>query len=1112
MDLAKLKVADLKAELAARNLDTKGVKAVLLERLKEALERESSSSANANVDMTSQYLMQQQHQEKLLMIQRQQKEQQQLLFQQQHMKQQLLQQQRDETELLQMAAEMHAEEQQFIEDLSMPSNRRVDTPVRRRSVRRSMTRSPSPTNSSADNPHASLMGSARKRGRSRSMTKSPSPQRLMSEAPCLASVQEEEPDPVVAGTEQRLVTEEPTPQPTVVPCDELPSVPDDTPSEQKAPSEASTEPVSAMEVEEYKESLEPVLTAKQEVKVEEEVKPPPAVETVDETALVEASVPASKQEEEPTEGDDTKAKPDESANNPVAANESDEKAPAKAAEDAPSETAKTDGAKTNDKKDSSQNQAQNSMIEFVSEEVEPQLPEEAANTFTLSWYDSNLNMVIDDKDLLSAKTLSDGIFGLVWAGARASRGVLGGKVFYEVLVTDNLLPATKSRFVPDGETPTLEMRLGWSTAVEGKLQLGETEHSYGYSSCGKKVTGGNFEQYGVAYGKNDVVGVYLDMESSPCRMQFTVNRVRQGEAFEFEKDSLDGKALFPHVYAKNLAFKVNFGTVSEGFPLSAEEKKAPSNTEQSAATETPKEEAKENDGDNTATEAKAMEEDGKEEIKPDTDKDADTKKDEEEKKDEPAVATDEAVPPAEPVVVESVPFDEDFKFLNRFTEENEELVAEGLKGPSARDCCELIMTIGLPGCGKTNWLQQYLKDNPDSTFTLLSIESLLENMKVLGKAREPSNTPEWQKIIEQLSRNMARLIEVACKRRRHFIIDQTNVFASEQKRRLKRFGGFKTRRAVAIVPSMEEYKRRYDLKVAQYGKEVPETSLNTMKANMFVPSLEQNWYTELVFPELAEAEAQEVIKKFNEEGRKLLPPRRNRANQSNRQKHNNANANSNYTSRWNHNNRQQGGGQQYGKNRYGGGGGGGGQGGGYGNRYGNKSTDVQYGHHRAGDYRSGNGYGRRDDHHRGGNYGSGGNRYDSWTRNSGGGGGGYYNDRGYSNRGYHQQQQDHSNNRYDGRRRDRRGYNNGSGWNSQGGQSQQWNSYPKSGNSDSWYLWWQSNLNNLLAPNGSNDDASGSSSAQWNQYGGGAQHSSSSYGGYNSKGSGGGGGGSTSMS
>jgi heterogeneous nuclear ribonucleoprotein U-like protein 1 len=41
MDLSKLKVVELRAELSSRGLDTKGNKAILVDRLKEVLDREA---------------------------------------------------------------------------------------------------------------------------------------------------------------------------------------------------------------------------------------------------------------------------------------------------------------------------------------------------------------------------------------------------------------------------------------------------------------------------------------------------------------------------------------------------------------------------------------------------------------------------------------------------------------------------------------------------------------------------------------------------------------------------------------------------------------------------------------------------------------------------------------------------------------------------------------------------------------------------------------------------------------------------------------------------------------------------------------------------------------
>lgn len=53
MDLGKFKVVELRAQLAARGLDQKGVKAILVSRLQAALERESLNTGTPAVVDTS---------------------------------------------------------------------------------------------------------------------------------------------------------------------------------------------------------------------------------------------------------------------------------------------------------------------------------------------------------------------------------------------------------------------------------------------------------------------------------------------------------------------------------------------------------------------------------------------------------------------------------------------------------------------------------------------------------------------------------------------------------------------------------------------------------------------------------------------------------------------------------------------------------------------------------------------------------------------------------------------------------------------------------------------------------------------------------------------------
>ena len=50
-----------------------------------------------------------------------------------------------------------------------------------------------------------------------------------------------------------------------------------------------------------------------------------------------------------------------------------------------------------------------------------------------------------------------------------------------------------------------------------------------------------------------------DLESEPAEISYTKNGEDLGKAFEFEKASLDGAALFPHVLTKNSEFELNFG-------------------------------------------------------------------------------------------------------------------------------------------------------------------------------------------------------------------------------------------------------------------------------------------------------------------------------------------------------------------------------------------------------------------------------------------------------------------------------------------------------------------------------------------------------------------------
>lgn len=972
MDLNKMKVNDLKAELQSRGLDTKGVKVVLVERLKEAMEKEN---ADGGAEVS--------------------------------------------TPTVAAAAKKL--------DVGTPN---LSTPVRR-SRRRSMTRSPSPVktevtplDSVSEEPEqaseqeadsAADPSSARKKRRTRSITKSPSPVKQSSAEKRLEEAEEAEKaapattSPAASSPQKPAPSKPESPTKTATPA---------TPTKSATASPAATKAVTPTSA--TKKQSTPQATPEKTVA-------PPAV-----AAAAAAQPEPEKMSTEESDAQQEEKKADvanASATDSIAEQENqndngdNEEEEANASEDQSADTSVDKGKSDAENKDSNNKPKKTpTPIEFTSDEVEPEID---GDKFALSWIDSHLNLDINQESLDSAKPISDGALAMAWAGARANLGVCKGKVAYEVLLTQ----ANAMHKVTE-EAVTAEFRAGWST-TEADLQLGESKHSFAYGSDGQKTTDCTFTEYGAQYKANDVVGVYLDLESTPCKIEYTVNGVSQGVAFEFELADLNGQALFPHVYSKNIAFKVNFGQLERSLLNDRQPEKVK---------EQPKTEKKgTKDGDKKENAEITGEDDKKGEDAPEAAAEpaSEEAKPQEEKK--------ELETESKPEQELEQPKEEELKLINPdyiyIAEVAKENRVEGIARPENRGDCEVIFMIGMPGSGKTHWVKNYLAENADKRYTVLSVHSLLNQMKVSGKPRLPSNTSKWPKLIDTLSKNLNKLNEVAAKRRRNYILDQTNTFASEQKRRLRGFGGYAARRAIVVIPDEEEYNRRLKQKQETYGVEVPEGQVNVMKAHCCLPTLELGWFTEITYVELDEEKAREVVQKLNEAGRKLVPRGGFNRNQNQYQNRRGGAGNHQQQQRWNQGYNRFGGQQQ--------------GGGGYNaQRYNNAQ---QYSQNR--NYRPGNGYGRQGGS--GSSYG-GGARYgnNDWTRNNTG-----YDNR-FNNRGY-------QNSRARGYDRNR-GYN--SGWNQQN--SNCWDYGSQNDDTQQWYSWWQQQ-----GGNGSDNTQSQSNMQQyWSQY------------------------------
>jgi ATP-dependent RNA helicase DDX1 len=125
-----------------------------------------------------------------------------------------------------------------------------------------------------------------------------------------------------------------------------------------------------------------------------------------------------------------------------------------------------------------------------------------------------------------------------WGGVRAGRGVMRGRVCYEVTVRDDGL-----------------CRVGWSTAA-ASLDLGTDRGGFGYGGTGKRSHDRAFEAYGEEFKKGDVIGCLLDARSDACVIGWTKNGKFLGNAFTLAKAP---GVLFPAASMKNAELEINFG-------------------------------------------------------------------------------------------------------------------------------------------------------------------------------------------------------------------------------------------------------------------------------------------------------------------------------------------------------------------------------------------------------------------------------------------------------------------------------------------------------------------------------------------------------------------------
>lgn len=156
---------------------------------------------------------------------------------------------------------------------------------------------------------------------------------------------------------------------------------------------------------------------------------------------------------------------------------------------------------------------------------------------------------------------------------------------------------------------------------------------------------------------------------------------------------------------------------------------------------------------------------------------------------------------------------------------------------------EVIMLVGLPGCGKSTWINN--ADLVDDYF-LYSTDSVVEEYATLTRRTYSEVFPA---IIRDAEKMMNAGLAEAIKNNRDVIWDQTNLSVGSRKKKLARFPSNYRKVALVFPTPPKEQHETWLNSPERAGKWIPPHILASMAATFEMPTLAEG-FDDVIMPRI----------------------------------------------------------------------------------------------------------------------------------------------------------------------------------------------------------------------------------------------------------------------